>query len=105
MKIKAGDTVEVIQGDDLGMRGTVRRVDVKKNRIVVEGVNTAIKHERPRPAGRQQTQGGRIEIEAAVDVSNVMLICPSCQARTRVGLIRGEGGRRMRVCKKCKAEL
>ena len=105
MKIKAGDTVEVIQGDDLGMRGTVRRVDVKKNRIVVEGVNTAIKHERPRPAGRQQTQGGRIEIEAAIDVSNVMVICPSCQARTRIGLTRGEGGRRMRICKKCKAEL
>ena len=105
MKIKAGDTVEVVQGDDLGMRGTVRRVDVKKNRVVVEGVNTVIKHQRPVPAGRQQTQGGRIEVEAAIDVSNVMLICPSCQERTRIGLTRVEGGRRMRVCKKCKAEL
>ena len=105
MKIKAGDTVEVIRGDDLGMRGTVRRVDTKKNRIIVEGVNTVIKHQRPVPAGRQQTQGGRIEVEAAIDVSNVMLICPSCQERTRIGLTRVEGGRRMRVCKKCKAEL
>ena len=105
MKIKAGDTVEVVQGDDLGMRGTVRRVDVKKNRVVVEGVNTVIKHQRPVPAGRQQTQGGRIEVEAAIDVSNVILICPSCQERTRIGLTRVEGGRRMRVCKKCKAEL
>ena len=104
MKIKAGDTVEVIQGDDLGVRGTVRRVDPKGNRVVVEGVNIVIKHQRPLPAGRQQTQGGRIEVEAAVDVSNVMLICPSCQERTRIGLTR-EGGRRMRVCKKCKAEL
>ena len=105
MKIKAGDTVEVIQGDDLGMRGTVRRVDPKKNKIVVEGVNTVIKHQRPVPAGRQQTQGGRIEIEAALDVSNVMLICPSCQEMTRIGLTRVEGGLRTRVCKKCKAEL
>lgn len=104
MKIKAGDTVEVIRGDDMGVRGTVRRVDPKKNKIIVEGVNIVIKHQRPVPAGRQQTQGGRIEVEAPLDVSNVMLICPSCQERTRIGLTR-EGDRRMRVCKKCKAEL
>jgi large subunit ribosomal protein L24 len=105
VKIKAGDTVEVIQGDDLGVRGTVRRVLPKKNRVVVEGVNIVIKHQRPMPAGRQQTQGGRIEVEAAIDVSNVMLICPSCQERTRIELNRAEGGGRVRVCKKCKAEL
>jgi large subunit ribosomal protein L24 len=104
VKIKAGDTVEVIRGEDLGMRGTVRRVDPKTKRVIVEGVNIAIKHQRPVPAGRQQTQGGRIEVEAYVDVSNVMLICPSCQERTRIALSR-EGGRRTRVCKKCKAEL
>jgi large subunit ribosomal protein L24 len=105
VKIKAGDTVEVIQGDDLGMRGTVRVVDPKGNRIIVEGVNTVIKHQRPVPAGRQQTQGGRIEVEAYIDVSNVMLICPSCQERARVEITRVEGGRRTRVCKRCKAEL
>lgn len=105
MKIKAGDTVEVIQGEDLGMRGTVRVVDPKKNRIIVEGVNTVIKHQRAVPAGRQQTQGGRIEVETYIDASNVMLICPSCQERTRVGLARTEDGRSIRVCKKCKAEL
>jgi large subunit ribosomal protein L24 len=104
VKIKVGDTVEVIRGEDLERRGTVRVVDPKRNRIIVEGVNTVIKHQRPVPAGRQQTQGGRIEVEAYMDVSNVMLICPSCQERTRVGISR-EGGRRVRVCKKCKAEL
>lgn len=104
MKIKAGDTVEIIRGEDMGMRGTVRVVDPKKNKVIVEGVNIMIKHQRPVPAGRQQTQGGRIEVEAFVDASNVMLICPSCQERTRIGLTR-EGGRRMRICKKCKAEL
>lgn len=105
MKIKAGDTVEVIQGEDLGVRGTVRRVFPHKKRIVVEGVNTVIKHQRPVPAGRQQTQGGRIEIEAPIDVSNVMLICPSCQQKTRIALTRAPGGPKTRVCKKCKAEL
>jgi len=104
VKIKAGDTVEVVRGEDLGMRGTVRKVDPKKNRVIIEGVNIAIKHQRAVPAGRQQTQGGRIEVEAYIDASNVMLICPSCQERTRIGLSR-EGGRRTRVCKKCKAEL
>jgi large subunit ribosomal protein L24 len=104
VKIKAGDTVEVVRGEDLGMRGTVRKVDPKKNKVIVEGVNIAIKHQRPVPAGRQQTQGGRIEVEAYIDASNVMLICPSCQERTRIGLSR-EGGLRTRVCKKCKAAL
>ena len=105
VKIKSGDTVEVIQGDDWGVRGTVRIANPKTNRIVVEGVNIVIKHQRPIPAGRQQTQGGRIEIEAPIDVSNVMLVCPSCQERARVGYAYIDGGRKMRVCKKCKAQI
>jgi large subunit ribosomal protein L24 len=105
VKIKAGDTVEVIQGNELGMRGTVRVAYPRKGKVVVEGVNIAIKHQRPIPAGRQQTQGGRIEVEAPIDVSNVMLICPSCQERTRVGYTIVEGGRKMRVCKRCKAQI
>ncbi len=105
VKIKAGDTVEVIQGEDLGMRGTVRVADPKKGKVIVEGVNIAIKHQRPVPAGRQQTQGGRIEIEMPIDASNVMLVCSSCQERTRVGYARAEGSRKTRVCKKCQAEL
>jgi large subunit ribosomal protein L24 len=104
-KIKAGDTVEVIQGDDWGVRGTVRVVDPRENRIIVEGVNIVIKHQRPIPAGRQQTQGGRIEFEAPIDISNVMLVCPSCQERTRVGYSRAEGGPKVRVCRKCQAEI
>ena len=91
--------------EEEGSVARVLKVMPDKRRIIVEGVNTVIKHQRPMPAGRQQTQGGRIEVEAHIDVSNVMLICPSCQERTRIGLVRAEGGRRMRVCKKCKAEL
>ncbi len=107
MKIKQGDTVEVIRGEDLGMRGIVRVADPKRNRVIVEGVNIAIKHQRPVPAGRQQTQGGRIEIETFIDASKVMLICPSCQERTRVGYRYIEPGqeRKVRVCKKCNAEF
>jgi large subunit ribosomal protein L24 len=105
VKIKSGDTIEVIRGDDRGARGTVRVVFPRKSRIVVEGVNMIIKHQRPVPAGRRQTQGGRIELEAPIRVCNVMLVCPGCQERTRVGYAIDEGGRKMRVCKKCKAQF
>lgn len=105
MRIKAGDTVEIIRGEDASVRGTVRVVDPRKNRIVVEGVNIVTKHQRAIPAGRQQTQGGIIELEAPINVSNVMLICPSCQERTRVEYVLSEGGRKMRACKKCKAQF
>ncbi len=104
MKIKAGDTVEVIQGEDLGMRGTVRICMPRKNKVIVEGVNIVIKHQRPIPAGRQQTPGGRIELEAPIDVANVMLVCPSCQERTRVGYAVTDDGK-VRVCKKCEAQV
>lgn len=105
MKIKSGDTIEVIRGDDWGVRGTVRVTNPRKRKVIVEGINIVIKHQRPVPAGRQQTQGGRIEIEAPIDVSDVMLVCPSCQERTRVGYTRIEGGSKMRVCKKCSAQI
>ena len=104
MKIKVGDTVEVIQGEDRGMRGTVRVAHPRKNKIIIEGINIVIKHQRAIPAGRQQTPGGRIELEAPVDVSNVMLVCPSCQEPTRVGYeVTDEG--KVRVCKKCQAQI
>ena len=105
MKIKSGDTVEVIRGDDQGMRGTVRVANPRKGKVVVEGVNIVIKHQRPIPAGRQQTPGGRIEFEMSIDVSNVMLVCPSCQERTRVGHTNTEDGSKVRICKKCDAQI
>jgi large subunit ribosomal protein L24 len=105
VRIKSGDTVEVICGEDLGMRGTVRVAYPKKNQVIVEGVNIVTKHQRPIPAGRQQTPGGRIEFEAPMDVSNVMLVCPSCQERTRVGYAIAEDSGKTRVCKKCQAQF
>ena len=106
-KIKKGDTVEIISGDDRGpsgdpTRGTVHRVIPKKDRVVVSGINIVKKHQRPRPTGgRLQTQAGIIEFEAPIHVSNVMLVCPQCDRPTRVGFQVLEDGEKVRVCKKC----
>ena len=105
MKIKAGDTVEVIRGDDQGARGTIRMAYPRENKVVIDGINIVTKHQRAVPAGRQQTPGGRIELEAPIDVSNVMLVCPSCQEPTRVGYVDVEAGGKMRICKKCTAQI
>lgn len=103
-RIKKGDTVEVISGDDRGVRGTVRIVYPKKDRVVVSGVNLVKKHQRPVNAGGRQTQAGIIEFEAPIHVSKVMLVCPSCKERTRVSY-RYEGDRKVRVCKRCQAVI
>ena len=84
-RIKIGDTVEVLSGKDRGEQGEVLRVDTKTNRVVVERVNVAKKHQRPMQAGRQNIQPGIIEFEAPIHQSNVMLICPQCNERVRVG--------------------
>ena len=100
-KIKKGDTVEVVAGNDRGLRGAVQRVLPKANRAVVFGVNTVKKHQRPTRAGRGQIQPGIIEFEAPIHISNLMLVCPQCGQPTRVGFTRQEDGRKVRVCKQC----
>ncbi len=103
-KIRKGDIVEVISGrwNDKGVRGEVIKVITKERRVVVTGVNMRKKHK-----GQMQTQGrtmtpGIIEFEAPVHISNVMLVCPSCDEITRVGVQR-EAGEAQRVCKHCQA--
>jgi large subunit ribosomal protein L24 len=103
VKIRKGDTVEVISGReaDKGKRGEVIRVFPDEHRIVVQGVNIRKKHQR-----QVQTQGrtmspGIIEFEAPLDIANVMLVCPKCDEPSRVGIQREEGDPR-RVCKNCK---
>ena len=103
-KIRKGDTVEVISGDleDRGKRGEVINVLIDQHRVVVQGVNIRTKHQR-----QVQTQGrtinpGRIKFEGSVDISNVMLICPKCNQRTRVAVQRDDAGAH-RMCKKCQA--
>ena len=105
-RIKKGDTVEVISGDDRGMRGTVHQVIAKKDRVVVSGVNIVKKHQRPRPTGgRLQTQAGIIEFEAPVHLSNVMLVCPQCNERSRIAFEYLEDGGKVRVCKQCESAI
>ncbi|MCP4424786.1 MAG: 50S ribosomal protein L24 [Chloroflexi bacterium] len=105
MRIKVDDEVEVIAGNYRGSRGTVQQILPKKNRVVVSGVNLVKKHQRPQQAGRSQTQGGIIEFEAPIHVSNVKLVCPEMDEPTRVGIRRGEDGERIRYSKKSGAEI
>lgn len=101
MHIKKGDQVEVIAGNDKGLRGEVQRVLPRENRVVVSGVNMVKKHQRPRPTGgRTPTQGGIIEFEAPIDASNVMLVDPTSGEVTRIGVRRDEDGRQIRYAKK-----
>jgi large subunit ribosomal protein L24 len=100
-KIKKGDTVEVISGNDRELRGTVQWVFPKAGRVVISGINVVKKHQRPMRAGRAQVQPGIIEFEAPIHISNVMLVCPQCDQRTRVGFTWLEDGRKVRVCKQC----
>jgi large subunit ribosomal protein L24 len=106
--IKKDDEVMVIAGKDRGRRGRVVRVLPDRGRILVEGVARAKKHSRTSgrrsTSGRQLQQGGIIDVEQFVDISNVQLVCKTCGQPTRVGH-RVEDGKRTRVCKKCGADL
>ncbi len=98
LKIKKGDTVLVIAGKDVGKKGKVLKVEPAKNRIVVEGVNRVKKHQKPT---RALPQGGILQIESPIHVSNVMLLCNKCNKPTRVGRKFLDTGEKVRVCKKC----
>jgi large subunit ribosomal protein L24 len=107
LKIRKEDTVKVISGKDRGKTGRVLRVDPKRRRVYVEGVNMQKRHTRPRAlrdVQRQQEVGGIVEQPGPVHVSNVMLIDPKSGDATRVGVKR-EDGRRVRVAKKSGTEL
>lgn len=97
MRIKKGDTVEVIAGKDAGKRGRVLRVDRDRERVVVEGVNMIKRHTRPNP--QRRVQGGIVEREAAVHASNVMAISPDSERRTRIGFKTLDDGRKVRYAK------
>jgi len=99
-RIKQGDTVEVISGNDRDLRGVVQRILPKDDRVVVSGINIVKKHQRPIRAGRREVQAGIIEFEAPVHLSNVMLVCPRCDQRTRVGFT-VQDEQKVRVCKQC----
>ena len=100
MKIKPGDTVIVIAGNDKGSSGEVLRVDRSSNRVAVDGINMVKKHQKPQNVGGRQSPGGIIEFEALMSASNVMLVCPHTGGPTRIGIRRDEEGNRIRFSKK-----
>lgn len=104
VKIRKGDTVEVMSGsfEDKGKRGEVIKVLPHENRIVVQGINIRTKHQRQVQTSRGRTiNPGRIKFEAPLAISNIMLVCPKCNKTTRVGVQRDDVGAH-RVCKRCK---
>lgn len=101
MTIKTGDNVLVIAGKDKGKSGKVVDVYAKENKVLVDGVNKVVKHQKPKS---QQDKGGIIEKTAPINASNVLVICPVCGKATRVAHKEVEG-KKVRVCKKCSASL
>jgi len=99
MRIKKDDTVLVIAGKDKGKKGKVRFAYPREEKIIVEGVNFVKKHSKAKGAVRQ---AGIIDLEARLDVSNVMLLCNKCNKPARVGHKMLEDGRKVRFCRNCK---
>jgi large subunit ribosomal protein L24 len=98
LSIRKNDTVLVMSGEGKGKRGRVLSVDSPKNRIIIEGVNVVKKHMKP---SKTFQQGGIIDREAPVNLSNVMLLCAKCDRPTRIGNMILENGRKIRTCRKC----
>lgn len=101
MKIKRNDRIKVIAGKNRGKEGKVSKLFPKSNKVVVEGVNVAKKHVKPKRGGK----GQKITVAMPFDVSNVMLICPKCNKQARVGYIVLENGEKHRICKKCEQTI
>lgn len=98
-KVHRGDIVKVVRGEDRGTRGEVMRVVAKDDRVIVKGVNMITRHQRP---SARQREGGIIEREGTIPLSNVKVVCPVCDRPTRVGFFIAETGEKFRQCKKCK---
>ena len=101
LKIKKNDTVVVLSGKDKGKQGKVLSVDPKAGKVVVEKINMVSRHQKPRKQGEE---GGIIQKEAPLYACKVMTVCPKCNKATRVAH-KVEGGKKVRVCKHCGAEI
>jgi large subunit ribosomal protein L24 len=98
LHVKRGDTVAVLTGKERGKRGKVLRVLPERRRVIVEKVNMIKKHQRPTQKLRQ---GGIIEREGSLDLSNVMVVCTKCDRPARTGIRQLAEGKKVRVCKRC----
>ena len=98
MKVVKNDTVLVVSGNYKGKKGKVLKVFPKKYRVIVEGVNFIKRHTKPT---QKNQQGGIVEKEAPIHVSNLMVVCPKCDAPTRLGRKVLEDGKKIRICRSC----
>jgi large subunit ribosomal protein L24 len=101
MKLRTGDTVRVIAGKDKGVEAPIARILNETNKVIVEGVATAKRHQRP--AG-QTMQGGIIDKDMPINASNVMILCPDC-GPSKIGARYDADRRKYRVCRKCGGDL
>ena len=101
MRIRKGDTVKVLSGNDKGKTGEVLEIIPKTNKIVVKGVNVRKKHVKAR---RQGEESGIISVECAIHSAKVNVVCPKCGKATKIGYSE-EKGEKVRVCKKCGAKI
>jgi large subunit ribosomal protein L24 len=102
-RVRRGDTVEVLSGDERGQRGEVHAVMPREGRVLVSGINLVKKHQRR--TGNVRTQTGIIEFEAPIHLSNVAPVCRHCDRWTRVGYQVLADGRKARVCRRCGSNL
>jgi len=101
MNIKTNDIVVVLSGKDKGKEGKVLSADPKNGKVIVQGVNVASRHQKPR---KQGAEGGIIKRETPIYVCKVMHVCPKCKKPTRAAF-KVDDGNKARVCKKCGAEI
>jgi large subunit ribosomal protein L24 len=102
MKVVKNDTVLVISGNYKGKKGKVLKVFPKENRVIVEGVNFIKRHTKP---SQKNQQGGIVEKEAPINVSNLLVVCPKCDTPTRLGRKVLNDGKRVRICRNCSEML
>ncbi len=103
--VRRNDTVLILVGKDRGKTGVVREVKPRKSRLVVEGVNMVKKHQRPTQSGAVTSPGGILSMEAPIQMSNVMVVCKECQKATRTTTRLRPDGVKVRVCKRCGADI
>ncbi len=99
MKLRKGDNIMVITGKDKGKSGTVAKILIAKERVLVNGLNTVKKRTRPKKEGEK---GQTVEVARSIAASNVMLVCKNCKKPSRMGY-RTDGSQKVRYCKKCEA--
>ena len=101
MKIKKGDTVQILSGNDKGKTGEVLETIPKTSRLIVKGINIRKKHIKPKKQGEE---GGIIPVECSIHSSKANIVCPKCGKATRIA-IKNENNKKIRICKKCGATI